>query len=75
MTDTIDSTTTTPCPVNSYNEWDPLEEVIVGHLEGAIIPPYHVTVTYNIPPVPPGYTEFLQGKSILGSCSKKLSGN
>lgn len=38
------------CPVNSYNEWDLLEEVIVGRLEGAIIPPYHVTVTYNIPP-------------------------
>lgn len=38
------------CPVNSYNEWDTLEEVIVGRLEGAIIPPYHVTVTYNIPP-------------------------
>lgn len=38
------------CPVNSHNEWDPLEEVIVGRLEGAIVPPYHVTVTYNIPP-------------------------
>jgi glycine amidinotransferase len=38
------------CPVNSHNEWDLLEEVIVGRLEGAIIPPYHVTVTYNIPP-------------------------
>ena len=25
-------------PVSSYNEWDPLEEVIVGRLEGAIIP-------------------------------------
>lgn len=37
------------CPVNSYNEWDPLEEVIVGRLEGATIPAYHVTVTYNIP--------------------------
>ncbi len=37
------------CPVNSYNEWDPLEEIIVGRLEGAIIPPYHITVTYNIP--------------------------
>ncbi len=41
---------TRTCPVNSYNEWDPLEEIIVGRLEGAIIPPYHVTVTYNIPP-------------------------
>lgn len=25
-------------PVNSHNEWDPLEEVIVGTLEGAVIP-------------------------------------
>src|ERR1700737_1761410 len=25
-------------PVNSHNEWDPLEEVIVGRLEGATIP-------------------------------------
>jgi glycine amidinotransferase len=26
----------TLCPVNSHNEWDPLEEVIVGSLEGAM---------------------------------------
>ena len=38
-----------PQTVNSWNEWDPLEEVIVGRLDGAVIPPYHVTVTYNIP--------------------------
>jgi len=37
------------CPVSSYNEWDPLEEVIVGRLEGAVIPPGDVTVTYNVP--------------------------
>ncbi|BDA73921.1 hypothetical protein CAL7716_080870 [Calothrix sp. PCC 7716] len=37
------------CPVNSYNEWDPLEEVIVGRLDGANIPPYHVVVTHNLP--------------------------
>ena len=35
--------------VNSWNEWDPLEEVVVGRLEGAVIPPYHVTVTFNVP--------------------------
>jgi glycine amidinotransferase len=39
------------CPVNSYNEWDPLEEIIVGRLEGATIPSNHVTVTYNLPPL------------------------
>ena len=26
------------CPVCSYNEWDPLEEVILGRAEGARIP-------------------------------------
>ncbi len=38
------------CVVNSHNEWDPLEEVIVGRLEGANIPSYHPTVTFNVPP-------------------------
>ncbi len=28
--------------VNSHNEWDPLEEVIVGTIEGALIPPWDV---------------------------------
>jgi len=37
------------CPVNSHNEWDPLEEVIVGRLEGATIPSDHPVVTCNIP--------------------------
>jgi glycine amidinotransferase len=36
-------------PVNSHNEWDPLEEVIVGRLEGATIPSTHPVVTCNIP--------------------------
>ncbi len=36
--------------VSSYNEWDPLEEVIVGHVEGATIPSSHLVVTYNLPP-------------------------
>lgn len=45
----IASSTTQACPVQSYNEWDPLEEVIVGRLDSALIPPYHVTVTYSIP--------------------------
>ncbi|AVH57991.1 MULTISPECIES: amidinotransferase [Streptomyces] len=37
-------------PVSSHNEWDPLEEVIVGRLEGATIPSNHPAVTCNIPP-------------------------
>lgn len=29
--------------VNSHTEWDPLEEVIVGRVEGATIPEWHVS--------------------------------
>jgi glycine amidinotransferase len=35
-------------PVNSHNEWDPLEEVIVGRLEGATIPSAHPVVTHSM---------------------------
>jgi len=28
--------------VNAHNEWDPLEEIIVGSVEGALIPPWDV---------------------------------
>lgn len=38
-------------PVRTYNEWDPLEEVIVGRLEGATVPTSHVTFDGNLPPV------------------------
>lgn len=37
------------CPVSSYNEWDPLEEVIVGRLEGATVPSKHVVITAGMP--------------------------
>jgi glycine amidinotransferase len=37
-------------PVCSHTEWDPLEEIIVGRLEGATIPSDHAVVTCNVPP-------------------------
>ncbi|MEW2284116.1 amidinotransferase [Streptomyces sp. NPDC047841] len=37
-------------PVSSHNEWDPLEEVVVGRLEGATFPSRHPVVACNIPP-------------------------
>lgn len=49
ITESQNTTETKTCPVNSYNEWDPLEEIIVGRLEGATIPSNHVIVTYNLP--------------------------
>ncbi|GGT79643.1 amidinotransferase [Streptomyces lateritius] len=36
-------------PVGSHNEWDPLEEIIVGRLDGATIPFRHPVVSCNIP--------------------------
>ena len=35
--------------VNSFNEWDPLEEVIVGVLDGASVPPWHLTLQATMP--------------------------
>ena len=34
-------------PVCSHNEWDPLEEIIVGRVEGAHVPPFTVEVKAN----------------------------
>jgi glycine amidinotransferase len=31
--------TSSPCPVNCYNEWDPLEEVVVGRIDEYCVPP------------------------------------
>ena len=36
-------------PVCSYNEWDPLEEVIVGVMDGAAIPEWDVAVAATMP--------------------------
>ncbi len=38
------------CPVNSHNEWDPLEEVIVGRLEGSVMPANQPGLRRSIPP-------------------------
>jgi len=35
--------------VNSFNEWDCLEEVIVGIVDYATIPPWHLTVQSTVP--------------------------
>ena len=39
------------CPVNSHNEWDPLEEVVIGSLDGAMFPAWN---TINVATAPPG---------------------
>ncbi|MCP5048149.1 MAG: amidinotransferase [bacterium] len=35
--------------VNSYNEWDPLEEVIVGVVDGAAVPEWHISLEATMP--------------------------
>lgn len=40
---------TASCPVNAHTEWDPLEEVIVGRLDGAVIPGAHAVTNFNVP--------------------------
>ena len=36
------------CPVNCHNEWDPLEEVIVGRVENACVPQFTAEVKANV---------------------------
>jgi glycine amidinotransferase len=36
--------------VNSYNDWDPLQEVIVGRVEGAAIPQFEANVKVDLLP-------------------------
>ncbi|KAM4676378.1 glycine amidinotransferase, mitochondrial [Discoglossus pictus] len=43
----ITETSPQDSPVCSYNEWDPLEEVIVGRPENAYVPPFSVEVKAN----------------------------
>ncbi|MGD9211524.1 MAG: hypothetical protein PVI90_12135 [Desulfobacteraceae bacterium] len=64
------------CPVNSYNGWDPLEEVIVGRLEGATIPPAHPSVTFTLPKLSARILGFLAGfpypRSVIRAAQKQL---
>lgn len=43
------SLTDVDSPVLCYNEWDPLEEVIVGVLDGTAIPEWHVALEATMP--------------------------
>ncbi|CAM3308388.1 Glycine amidinotransferase, mitochondrial precursor (L-arginine:glycine amidinotransferase) (Transamidinase) (AT) [Xenorhabdus nematophila ATCC 19061] len=48
MTDLYYSTST-HYPVNAFTEWDPLEEVIVGIVEGARFPSWHMAIEPVLP--------------------------
>lgn len=55
------SAATMASPVSSHNEWDPLEEIVVGRLDGATIPSHHPVVTCNIPPWAARFQRFAAG--------------
>ena len=38
LSSATDKASATSCPVSSHNEWDPLEEIIVGRAEGQRVP-------------------------------------
>lgn len=53
MTLSLDKTLTAtgvPCCVNSHNEWDPLEEVIVGIVDDAMFPAWNTINQWTVPP-------------------------
>jgi glycine amidinotransferase len=45
----VDRQNRSASPVCAHNEWDPLEEVVVGRLEGATVPTDHAVIRCNIP--------------------------
>lgn len=51
------------CPVNSYNEWDPLEEVIVGRVDGAMFPSWTRTIRSAIPSN--GFDDWVRFESLI----------
>jgi len=67
--------------VNSYNEWDSLEEVIVGRLENAMFPAWNVINTATIPSIAKDSTEELNKrggtpypKEVIEAGQKDLEG-
>jgi glycine amidinotransferase len=65
-------------PVSSHNEWDPLEEVIVGRLEKATIPSNHVSVTFNVPRLVARIYPLVGGlrypRVLVGAAQRELDG-
>lgn len=51
------------CPVSSHNEWDPLEEVVVGIVDGATVPPWSPMLEVTMPAGRRGFFERRAGKA------------
>lgn len=61
------------CPVGSFNEWDPLEEVIVGRVEGACVPPLTTEVQAAKPPNKYNFYKEYGGKHFPADAAQKAS--
>lgn len=59
--------------VSSYNEWDPLEEVIVGVVEGAIVPVWDASLQATTPPRGSSFFKKYGGKPFPGEMIEKAS--
>ncbi|MEI5034327.1 amidinotransferase [Streptomyces sp. S1A(2023)] len=63
-------------PVASHNEWDPLEEVVVGRLDGATTPSRHSVVSCNVPPLAAGLQRLTAGfrypQALIGPAQREL---
>jgi glycine amidinotransferase len=59
--------------VHSVNEWDPLEEVIVGSFAGAAVPHYHVAMKSVMPPSMVRILKLLPKKKIPKMLTEKAS--
>jgi glycine amidinotransferase len=66
MEDPIAFSSIPTSPVNSYNEWDPLEEVIVGRLERATVPTSHLTIVGSMPAYMKALYRLMAGRSYPG---------
>jgi glycine amidinotransferase len=56
-------TPTRPVPVRCYNEWDPLEEMIVGVVEGAAVPRWDLSLEATMPHEHRAFFGDYEGKS------------
>ncbi|NUV72397.1 amidinotransferase [Streptomyces sp. CAI-121] len=63
-------------PVGSHNEWDPLEEVLVGRLDGATTPSRHPVVSCNVPPWAARFQQLAAGlrypRAMVGPAQEEL---
>ncbi len=54
--------------VCSYNDWDPLEEVVVGDVNGAAVPPWHVALEVTMPRNQRQFFETSGGRPFPAEC-------